>query len=1464
MKLNLWRKITSIIILQAFILSQSAAIVAARPLTEERKPEIEKTVSGQTQLRVAMVGVSAGSGIFSGRETVKGPTAAVSETIAGLQMANYDLTAICTVLKNSGSTAAEALMGVLKQGSDPQAAFTALVNAGYDESAVRNLLGNSLSHAEGAARGPADVNPGVRSQAGPADVVSSDTAVPGTAKPSENQPAGIQTLPAELPSHPLIETSSLRQPNQEQQRPANQETFNPRQKSESGVIAVSVMKNMGYSATEIVSLAGDAGKDMAALAGELHAAGFSVAEIVTAYVAEAVGSVVDATVNLINCAVQALASVFSGQNSPVTALADLAYEVIFADIQQTGKVDVQGNSILSSMLAIKSVAGEHGIKLEGSQMSMAQLSGQAMPAIVHLDGNHWAVVESVQGDMVSVVDNGNAVQMSVAAFQARWDGNALVSVGSGAGQVLTTAQMLQLTGAEDCGISGPDGVGTGGDGDGPSFGGSDSGGSSFDGFSGYSDFGYDVSSSFSDMAAADLADDGEFNGSASMSFSDMAAADLADDGEFNGSSSSFIDSVTADMMSDFGSFFSAELSALSELSSFSEPAAPAGFLDSVAAFSRSLFGNYSVSDLGQVAATAANIAGSVMGIPGVGYAVGALADTISGLMDGKSLSQSIADSAFGQTVGGFMSALSDFAGSLSQGVIDGEAFGDFAGTLASAALGFTGIPGLGIAGQFSAELCGSLMDGQSISEAVSNTSISADIAAAWSSFGNFMGSLIDGVNVGQSAELGTAGMSLSVNTEGIAAALGGLDTLQQGLSGKIEQFLAKYDLLETRAPEFHDVKKGGLTYTYDRSGNIYLKGSTQVVGHYNEKTGVATDIAGKKMGFRVNIAQLKQEKAAEAERIGALEQIHTAADKLALKNSVPKDQSAFVYNDQVYSYDTSGNVHKVTDPGKTELYGRYEVQGGRVKITDLSGKVIMRRQDSAGKSGVTLITVSGINTLKKNIARESARASLAQGQYLTEHKGEYYGFDTQGNVYRAGETTVYAQYNLKSGGVTDGNGAAIPGFRIARNDIANAIKQEESLKLPAGQFLVEYKKEFYSVDTGGNIYKLGQADVFANYNMQTGRVTTANGKVLAKFEVPLSDIKDSLKVQATRNKPEGQFLTEFKNEIYTYDANGNVYKAGQTDVFGHYDVKTGRVSDGDGKIVAGFRLPVPEVKAARREAAAAAVPAGQFLTEFKNEFYTFDRSGNVYQSGQTEIFGRYDAATGQVADAGGAPVTGFMIPLAQIGYADMFSAAAQLPQGQYLTENSNQYYGFDVAGNVYQLGQTTVYANYNTTTGQVSDTTGTAIAGFIISAESLRNARKQDAVAKTPEGHFLAECKGEYYTYDISGNVYRAGQTEVFGRYDLKTGRVSDAGGTVVPGMRIDTAAVNAARTADAVAKLPAGQKLIEHKNEWYSYDRSGNVYKLGDAAVFAQYDLKTGRISDTAGKPIPRFWIPRAELNNW
>ncbi len=81
----------------------------------------------------------------------------------------------------------------------------------------------------------------------------------------------------------------------------------------------------------------------------------------------------------------------------------------------------------TSMLGLRDCVRRYGLTAEGWRIVPEDLAGVPLPAIVHLDDRHFAVLEEVDGDRVRLTDPGNGeLNLPISLFLRRWRGYTLV------------------------------------------------------------------------------------------------------------------------------------------------------------------------------------------------------------------------------------------------------------------------------------------------------------------------------------------------------------------------------------------------------------------------------------------------------------------------------------------------------------------------------------------------------------------------------------------------------------------------------------------------------------------------------------------------------------------------------------------------------------------------------------------------------------------------------------------------------------------------------------------------------------------------------------------------------------------------------------------------------------------------------------------------------------------------------
>ncbi|MBU4479160.1 MAG: hypothetical protein KKH34_08785, partial [Candidatus Omnitrophica bacterium] len=416
------------------------------------------------------------------------PLSLIDTTISGLSIAGNDLADIFKALKSSGCSVSEAGFGALRQGFNKKEIYHALMKGGYDKEEVKNLLG-SLLKAEEEEKEESKNNALQKTgppQEKPEEKEASKEAIfelpkitdsPVEEKASKiiekslNQDAlfrqtvefvriminegkrgkelidvlkkaglsneRIITALAQLGFNLKDIINIFKEANiscgdivqalhKAQIRYSDKEIYGALIKcgyTEEDIITA--FRNSGLNGEAILKIATELKRDMVEVAKAMAASGFSKADIARAYILKAMQWTWDRTVNIINCAVKAFDAFLTNIGRKFSSQQDLAYSLIVDDILATGEVVIQGKDVMTSMLAIKNVARQHGIDLQGYNLTLESLLELNGMAVVHLDGDHWVSLVSIDGDNVTIIDNGQKQVISLTEFKFRWDGNTL-------------------------------------------------------------------------------------------------------------------------------------------------------------------------------------------------------------------------------------------------------------------------------------------------------------------------------------------------------------------------------------------------------------------------------------------------------------------------------------------------------------------------------------------------------------------------------------------------------------------------------------------------------------------------------------------------------------------------------------------------------------------------------------------------------------------------------------------------------------------------------------------------------------------------------------------------------------------------------------------------------------------------------------------------------------------------------
>ncbi|MFH1061545.1 MAG: cysteine peptidase family C39 domain-containing protein, partial [Candidatus Omnitrophota bacterium] len=404
----------------------------------------------------------------------------IDTTITGLSIAGNDLSDIFKTLKSSGCSVSEAGFGAMRQGFDKKEIYHALMSAGYDKEEVKTLLGSLLKME---AETTKDQEEAEQTKTGPPEEEQAIFEIPSvTELPVEKDAAqviektvregavlrqtvefvrlminegkrGIElikilkkaglsneritTALAQLGFNLKDIITILKDANiscadivqsiyNSQINYSDKDIYTALLKAGFGdEEIIAALRKVGMNAVDILKLTTELGRNMTAGANAMVKAGFNVAEIGQAYVLKAMQWTWDNSIHVINCAVKAFDAFLTNVGRKFSSKQDLAYELIVDDILATGEVQIQNKDVMTSMAAIKNVAQNHGIDLQGYILSLESLMELEGISVVHLDGDHWVTLVGIDGEQVTIIDNGEKTTISLKEFQVRWDGYVL-------------------------------------------------------------------------------------------------------------------------------------------------------------------------------------------------------------------------------------------------------------------------------------------------------------------------------------------------------------------------------------------------------------------------------------------------------------------------------------------------------------------------------------------------------------------------------------------------------------------------------------------------------------------------------------------------------------------------------------------------------------------------------------------------------------------------------------------------------------------------------------------------------------------------------------------------------------------------------------------------------------------------------------------------------------------------------
>ncbi len=364
---KLWFKIVAFVILEVFLFTIVDVSWAANDLQNESssqlyqngysKEKLELKEKDESPLIVPVNMLLLGERkVFLNKDKSEGK---VKLLVEDLKKYDLPLEQIAQILLGSGASTSDAVFSLLKNGYKVKDARNALVSTGFKADQIDSLIGNII------------IKEGT-------DNVSLSSTADSTKKEVLSTSGGenLSTLgigdKVQISFEPKSRTGleALISDNGQ----INVNVYNTL--IEQGISddqIISFLAEKGMESKDILKAASDQGIDMPTVVKDMQDEGFSLTEIVDAFISKAMDWTVDTSVNLINCAVESLAEILSGNSSVGIELYDLAIEVMFADILGNGELVVEDGQVLTSMSSIQQVASEYGLELNAMNLFVSDL-----------------------------------------------------------------------------------------------------------------------------------------------------------------------------------------------------------------------------------------------------------------------------------------------------------------------------------------------------------------------------------------------------------------------------------------------------------------------------------------------------------------------------------------------------------------------------------------------------------------------------------------------------------------------------------------------------------------------------------------------------------------------------------------------------------------------------------------------------------------------------------------------------------------------------------------------------------------------------------------------------------------------------------------------------------------------------------------------------------------------------------
>ncbi|MFH1776504.1 MAG: cysteine peptidase family C39 domain-containing protein [Candidatus Omnitrophota bacterium] len=419
----------------------------------------------------------------------------IKESIKGMGAAGYDLTTMITLLKKSGNSARDVAITALKQGYFADEIYEALVSAGYSEHEAESLISRPVREQTREDREKLSL---LQEEAAKREIIEQhrDKVLPEIGKVGVKPEQNIEEQKQQeafVMMHALIKLDYRQEAlvlKMFQQGYTDSEIITSFAQMGKGLVEIAALlksanrsatdiiaaikeaklpfsnyqiyrtllnadysdqeiilalKSLMVSAEDVLKIATQLDRSMVTIAQAMISAKYSASEIVSSFISKAVNWAKDAVINIINCAVNALAALLNIQGKD-TDKQRLAYELILQDILAEGEVVIRGQDVFTSMYALKMIATKYQVNLDGYEMDLESLIKTNRPVIIHFEG-HWVTLIRIDSNNVTIIDNGEKKILTTKEFNRLWDGKVLSDQAKGNSRKLTQQEMQITAGA---------------------------------------------------------------------------------------------------------------------------------------------------------------------------------------------------------------------------------------------------------------------------------------------------------------------------------------------------------------------------------------------------------------------------------------------------------------------------------------------------------------------------------------------------------------------------------------------------------------------------------------------------------------------------------------------------------------------------------------------------------------------------------------------------------------------------------------------------------------------------------------------------------------------------------------------------------------------------------------------------------------------------------------------------------